>query len=384
MGLHRVAQTMKRRGIRSGRTWRGKIGFASNKCVKTVVFRDTYFTGKLSPQRGWMPGFTVDVPPLVSEDLAREARRVLSSSPPPIRRTAHPFLVRGLTRCAHCDLKMGAQAAAAWKYAYYRCRRGDIQPLNQPRCPGRGVRAELVDRMVWDEVCRLIREPGALAHEVEQLVAENEREAESPATALREIDAALEALKQERGRVLRLVRRGLMTDEEVASELDDIRRQQAPLEQRRELVLISRRSKLDRDSRVRVVEDRLAAMRGALDSLTFEQRRAVVMDLVDEVKIDTINKTVQITGIALAPATGSGTDSGSDDHGAAPRGGADGVKPSTAFYGTGMSTTAHHRLVHQGDLALHRRPDGGLEVERWSGRTDAWSPPHVGLERAAR
>ena len=122
-------------------------------------------------------GISIAVPALVSaelfalvaEQLADNRRRARA------RRQGARYLLQGLLRCQHCGYALsgiGRQAETACgrqHYGYYRC--GGRQLVGEDGtkvCAARQVRGEDVERLVWDDVCALLREPARVQQEYER------------------------------------------------------------------------------------------------------------------------------------------------------------------------------------------------------------------------
>ena len=317
-GALSVASELKRRGIKSGRVIKGKEGYIVDTTIRRLIRNPMYYSGEWTPHPKWLPGHTVEVIPLVGEDVWRAANRAITRAPTyPKRNINGEFLLRGLTCCADCGRRMRAHTSTTYRgkytYFYYRCPDSDVDPLNHKRCATHGsIRADQVDALVWDHVARLIREPGALRAEVERMVDEEMVEGQKPDAVLRELARQIRALDEERTRAIRMCTKGMISEDETGVELADIERRRAPILQRRELVQIKKKGFEDQRARLAATEEKLAALREVLDELTFEERRAIVQEMVDEVRIDTKTRNIEIKGILLTaeeeePAAGGGS-----------------------------------------------------------------------------
>jgi site-specific DNA recombinase len=325
-----VERELKARGLKSGRVDGGRETFLIRRTITRMVRRDDYWTGHWRAQEKWDPKFVIDVPALVDRDSWLAANAVLDGrKQSPRRLVAEEYLLRGFARCAHCGRKMRAQTAGRGG-RYYRCEHAARPPANGERCPSRkGIRAPDVDRLVWDYVARVVREPGALRAEVERALAAEAGATEAPSHVRGRIEAELASLAEERSRVLRLARKGTITDDELEAELADIDRQRAPLLNRLELVRVRESGHQEQRAALAAVEELLAGIRDVVDDLTFDERQAVVRDLLDDVFIDADGKQVEIRALVL----------GKDPNRVLPGSGASTLapSPSPAISGSGHS-----------------------------------------------
>src|SRR4051812_38403884 len=81
----------------------------------------------------------------------------------------HPYLLRGLVSCGHCQHScMGRQRPPA--YAYYLCRtkaqRRDLAPGE--RCPARYILARALEELVWADLCCVLEHPEMIAEAMER------------------------------------------------------------------------------------------------------------------------------------------------------------------------------------------------------------------------
>jgi|GEM_PF-3869117 len=314
--LRAIDRALRRTGMRSGRQTAGKEAFLAVSSIRRVVERSTYWTGDYKPYAKRLPEHVREVPVLVAESTWRAANETLKRTRGRSeRKRGFPFLLVGLVRCALCGRNMRAQTAKG-KHAYYRCEHASKPQGHEGRCTSnKAVRAEETDELVWGVVSKLINEPGALQAEVQRMVAD-ELEAsggEPPDAILRRARRELERLDGARRRVVGLFRDGLIERPELESHLEEIDQQREPWLRRQQLMVVKKETDDQRALRARSVELRLASMRSVVDELDPVERRKVVREIVDEVVIDGLARSVEVRGIFLvggALASGGGTGQG--------------------------------------------------------------------------
>jgi len=114
----------------------------------------------------------IPVPPLVSEatfaavaeQLAENRRRKRERG-----RGQRPLLA-GLLVCAECGYAYCSRRSRRQAYAYYRCTTGSNAERfsGQRLCRNRPCRADVLDRLVWDDVAALLAEPDRVRQEYER------------------------------------------------------------------------------------------------------------------------------------------------------------------------------------------------------------------------
>ena len=137
------------------------------------------------------------MPALVSEEMFALAQEQLEKnkrhSP---RHTIEPTLLQGLLVCEQCGygLYRTSTHTSKQKLNYYRCIGSDgYRRLNGPVCTNRPIRQDYLDQFVWNEIIRLLDDPGLIQIEIDR-----RREAAQKADPLRKRE---EELRREQARV---------------------------------------------------------------------------------------------------------------------------------------------------------------------------------------
>jgi site-specific DNA recombinase len=211
------------------------------------------------------------------------------------RETDRDYLLRGVVVCVACGRRyVGAVGAgrSGREYRYYRCGAALASTAGpRTRCTGKAVNAEALEREVWADCVRFIRDPGDA---IDRARAEW-RAKLAPAADAAEMRARLEvqiAEKEvERARVLSSWRRGKISEAEADRELDDVAKEAALL--RSDLVSIRSSEEMARatDAYFDEAEEMLACMREELDEVERTANRArkrrIVERLVRRVEVRT-------------------------------------------------------------------------------------------------
>jgi site-specific DNA recombinase len=125
--------------------------------------------GHERPRTEWIE---VPVPALVSEEIFALAQEQLDKnkrhSP---RRTVEPSLLQGMLVCEQCGYALYRSSARTSKHLlyYYRCLGSDgYRRLRGPVCTNRPIRQDYLDQFVWNEIIRLLEDPGLVQAEIER------------------------------------------------------------------------------------------------------------------------------------------------------------------------------------------------------------------------
>lgn len=230
------------------------------------------------PQGEWLP---ISVLPLVPRDVWQRAQQELSNRRR--QRSGAPsreYLLSGLVRCGYCGSTVHgfSNASGGKRYAWYVCTARSPGLVGKPKCMLRHLRAVPLEEIVWSQVRAWLQNPAALlsAMEAEHGAAEpTERE-------MRMNQDALDALSEAQVRVVRLVARGLVDEEQAETELTQIRASQKRLKARQGQLAAMTAAVVSPQRQAEFW--RLAKrVRNSLDSPTEAKKKQLIRELVAEV-----------------------------------------------------------------------------------------------------
>jgi hypothetical protein len=135
--------------------------------------------GSLSTGRLWSESRAVsrggvDCCPRACHHQPRNLRgrsAALGSQHPNGRRnnTTYDYLLRGLVSCGQCRLVCGGRTLhPGYHYDFCRGRTDALRQALGERCTARYAPARALDDLVWQDFCRVLREPALLTHELER------------------------------------------------------------------------------------------------------------------------------------------------------------------------------------------------------------------------
>ena len=259
------------------------------------------------PRDEWIE---VPVPAIVSEEtFALAAERLADNKRFAPRRTIEPSLVQGLVSCKKCGyaLYRTSTRSSARKIHYYRCLGSDgWRHLGGPVCDSRPIRQDLLDHIVWQEVMRLIEDPGLITAELDRRL--------DAARASEPTKKRQDAVERDLTRVGKGIERLLTAYQEDLLSLDELRRRMPELRAREhalraELQAI-RDQAADRMSFLRLAETLTAflqRLRQSAETLDICDRQRIARLLVKEVLVDDATITIRhsIPAQPTTPPTGS-------------------------------------------------------------------------------
>jgi site-specific DNA recombinase len=237
------------------------------------------------PAETWL--LVGQVPAVVSQAHFDEVQAKLATNRSFARRnnTAHQYLLRALVSCGCCGLACTARATNRRNF-YYLCN-GKARSTVSHRatcCPARYIPATQLDRLVWQDLCALMAEPGPLAEAVAR--------AHGGMWLPQELLARREALRHGHAHLRQQLER--LTDAYLRGviPLDEYERRRRELEQRMQ-ALAGQEQQLRNDTLrqqqlagvAASVEGFRARIQRGLAEATFEQRRQLVLLLIDRVVV---------------------------------------------------------------------------------------------------
>ncbi len=238
-------------------------------------------TCKRRPEEEWIP---VSVPAIVSREIFELVTEKLSRNQKhsPRNNKSHCYLLRSLVGCGAC--KQGSNARTTWDgRSYYVCR-GHSAVIPERRCRTRHVPAVQLDELVWEDLCKLLTHPERIrnalqrAHGGEWLPQEFKGR-------LKTMDQAIAHVERQKRRLLDAYLGGVL-------ELPELERKRKELGERSESLLAQRRQ-LEASANERMELAKIAdsierfceQVRSGLANATFEQKRALVELLIDQVVV---------------------------------------------------------------------------------------------------
>ena len=239
------------------------------------------------PEHEWI---IVNVPAIVNEELFMKAQQRLRDNR---RRTAgqpkHPYLLRGLLFCSACGRKLWGFASLTGRgdaYRYYSCNARDrFAARYDERCPCHPMRADDVEKVVWEDLARWLQEP-------EQLATQLEAQREKVRTVLEAYAAEQRRLARDMRAVTQAIERLVDAYQAGAISLEELRGRRERLEESKQQCQ-ARIADAERDHEQALAQRHVAdeirdlkeRLRHGLERCSWEDRRAIVELLVEKVEV---------------------------------------------------------------------------------------------------
>lgn len=215
-----------------------------------------------------------EIPALIDDATFAEAVRIREQNFAWAKRnTKHDYLLRGLIRCADCGVMYSGISPNDRKCSYY------FHP-RRPECPAHRLERPAIEALVWENIVLYVRNPEQV---IDRLAEQLRQETERAAPYEREfggIEEAIAGKQAERARVLRLARRGAVTEAEAEQELGDLQQEIDALATRRDLLFGHREQSQSAQNRIVTAPALLRSLQERIEDESFASRREVVERLI--------------------------------------------------------------------------------------------------------
>lgn len=241
---------------------------------------------------------------LVQEQLAENRRRARQGQ------RGVRYLLQGLLVCKVCGYAYYGKAISPSSrkghpraYAYYRCLGTDAYRFGGHRiCPNTQVRTDLVEVVVWEEVCRLLEHPQRLEAEYRQRQHAPRRGSqwETPES----LRGQSGKLRQGIARLIDSYAEGVLGKEEFEPRIVRMKQSVTVLEDRLHQLAADATQQRDLRLIISQLEDFVAKVHGGLATADWRTRRAIIRALVRRVEID----QQQVSVVFRIPPTYTNSD----------------------------------------------------------------------------
>jgi len=237
------------------------------------------------PREEWTE---IPVPAIVDEDtFTRVQQRLEDNKRFAARGAKVPSLLRGLAACSACGYGYYRTSArtARRKIYYYRCLGSDDYRYEGGRvCGNKPVRADYLDRVVWDHITGLLAGPALIRAEIGKRL--DAARTSDPVTKQRHrLDLALAKATTSTTAMIEAFSEQLITIDELRARMPDLRAREQNL--RAQLDALDAQA-ADRDAYLKLADDLegfLAQLRASAATASIQERQRVLRLLVKDVLI---------------------------------------------------------------------------------------------------
>jgi site-specific DNA recombinase len=225
---------------------------------------------------------------MVDQEIFELAQAKLDQNKQTARRnnTAHDYLLRGLVSCAQCRLTCTGRMVHPG-YSYYVCR-GRTEALriaNDLRCTARYAPTQLLDDLVWQDLCQLLTTPAMITHELQRAQA-GEWLPQALQSRRRSLQQAVAQVERQQTRLLEAYLAEVITMDEFERKGRETAKTWDGLSHQLRQLDAQAQKHIDLAVVAACIEDFCQRIQPTLQSLSFSQRRQLVELLIDRVIIN--------------------------------------------------------------------------------------------------
>ncbi len=277
-GISTVARLLRNEAY-AGVTFAFKSTYVEPKNPIKRDRKHTKTSKQLRPREDWieLPGVT---PPIISRETFQAAQEQLRRNfERADRNRKEQYLLAGHLRCGKCGRAYNGRKTRG--HTYYQCA-GKNKTVSFVLCPARRLYGKTAEKLVWEEVKRVLSDPRAI---IEELRCRQETPDLTQERA-KELKKKLSALDQQGQRTVTLYSRTEVDDAWVDREMARITRERekarAELLQQEALL----KQSLDRKDQLEAIEQYCATAAVNLESFGYEEKRQALETLNIHVIVD--------------------------------------------------------------------------------------------------
>jgi site-specific DNA recombinase len=285
----------KGRAVKSGKGWqRGTLSKILHN--QTYLGLSAYGKRKTIRKGGQVVGHDLtdaseqiirEAPPIVSPEAFARAGVALKMTRDLPTNAKRNYLLRGLVKCGLC----GSNYCGCWpsdrNVFYYKCGTYLEGPKGN-RCQSATVRGDIIEADVWEDIQEFARNPGKVMEKLHAQVQAQNNELAPLHVEQSMIARDIQSKKDERQRVIGLVRRALISDAEAEIELTTLQRDMDALE-KRTASLAKRASQAEElNAKLSDADTVLHNLAQVVEGATEQTKRQVIELFVRGITIDTV------------------------------------------------------------------------------------------------
>lgn len=259
---------------------------------KETKYRKQQKTGrKMRPKEQWFP---ITVPAIISKDIFDLAQKQLArNSDFSPRNVKNRYLLRGLVKCGNCgSLYFGTPCH---KQLFYRCgERYSSFPLPK-QCNASMISAQFLENLVWDEVCKAMKQPEIIIGQIEKSQERSKSEVKSIVKETEQKERDIANIKCEEDRILDLYRTGFITMEKLKEQMKKIKEKENILNNEKTTLLEKKENGVSLSLAKKSIKTYSHIIEDRLETFTFEERQKFLRLLIDKITLE--KQSVRIKGV---------------------------------------------------------------------------------------
>lgn len=256
------------------------------RILNNTTYKGIHYYGKRGTRRKDL--IKRDVPPIISAELWDKAQKVKVENTIISKRnnTKRNYLLRGLIKCKYCG-KTFYGVSYKNRSDFYVCsgKRGENKRVLGIKCNALNINAEEIEKSVWNDCEDILKHYDTYIEALENSSTSRDDNTENE---LNNLKYSLSSKVTEKNNILALYRKNIITEDEVADQLKDIKKEENNINN----LISTFEEKLNcykhENELITSMSNKLKYYSEKIDNLTFEEKYNVVKLLVKEIITETI------------------------------------------------------------------------------------------------
>ena len=296
MTMLEIARYLNARGTETPATSKGTKNKTGGKwhsaSISKILSADVY-TGKYQYLHGSKrnrKNIEMDVPVIIGIEIFSEIQKKSKINSDLYRgRKGRLYLLRGVIFCGHCGLAMSGSTANNNKHIYYRC--PGVNDLGQgKKCTSRSINAINLENAVWEDILELVNHPDKFQEYFDEENKKNKERSIPITSELSGVEESILAKQKARGKILSMIVRGIVSDQEAEDELKDLAIEIRALNSRKEYLFEQKGREIDIEEEYVNSHIAFGIIKERANSLDIDDKFNVIQGLVSRVDVFTIMK----------------------------------------------------------------------------------------------
>ena len=227
MTMFELAKYLNAKGVETPATSKGTRNASTGKWHAghiSIILKTEAYTGVynyLQRSKRNRETIEVDVPALVDiQTFNAIQKKILANADNARGKRGRLYLLRGVIFCGHCGRSMIGNNGGTNR-SYYRCT-GTTDQGQGKRCTAKQIKATLIENAVWSDILEIVKNPERIKKYIDRSVAKDKESAAPVVNELSEVEEALIKKQKAKEKILSLINRGIISDEDAEKELKSI------------------------------------------------------------------------------------------------------------------------------------------------------------------
>ena len=302
-------------GMLKNPAYKGEAAFGKTKTGKVLPKIRPQKHSQEQPKKGYSTypvekkdWITIPVPAIISKDLFEVVQSQLEENKKVARtrKRGASYLLQGLVVCARCQYAYygkpvkNKRGDKIDRYAYYRCIGTDAYRFGGNKvCDNKQLRTDTLEMAVWEEVLRLLKNPGHVKEEYQRRL---NNLSESPLdNEQKELEKQSQKIGKGVSRLIDSYADGYLTKGEFEPRIKTMKARLKKIEEQRNTIIDQQALKKDLHCIITNLESFANQVRSGLSDIGWEEKREIIRMLVKKVEIDL--KEVNVVFKVSSPLT---------------------------------------------------------------------------------